>query len=152
MRIRSIVPILALPMYLLTAPAHGNTGLNAALACEPAGSRLAYNCTIQITEQGTNNPVDGLAIQAKADMPSMPMAHNIPPVRAQALDEPGMYEFPITLDMYGRWAFAMTIAGPRQDMLVEMLDFEAPEGEEDEHDHHHHHGDGDDDTHAHAAH
>lgn len=149
MKIRSIVPILALPIYLMASPALGNTGLNATLACEAAGSRLAYICTIHITEQGTNNPVDGLAIQAKADMPSMPMAHNIPPVRAQALGEPGMYEFPITLDMYGRWAFAMTIAGPRQDMLVEMLDFEAPEGEE-EHDHDHVHGDGD--TPAHATH
>lgn len=132
---------ISLMMAVAFAMAHpglaAQTGLNAELACEPATERLAYICTVHMTEQDTEKPVEELAIQVKADMPSMPMAHNIPPVRAEATDEAGVYEFPITLDMYGRWAFSMTIMGARQDMLIEVLDFEAPEGEED-HDHHHH--------------
>lgn len=145
-----ILPVTVALAVTIVQPAwSAESGLHAELACEPTTERLAYVCTIHMTEQDA--AVEDLAIQVKADMPSMPMAHNIPPVRAQATDEPGVYEFPITLDMYGRWAFSMTVMGARQDMLVEALDFEAPEGEEDDH-HHHHHDDHDHDSDAAEAH
>lgn len=152
MKMKTIIGTLALSLAFTITPTLAQSGLAAALACEPEEARLAYLCTIHITDQASGDAVDGLAIQVKADMPSMPLAHNIPPVRARTTNDAGVYEFPITLDMYGRWAFSMTIAGPRQDMLVEILNFAAPEGEEDNHDHHHHdhdHHDSDDD---HASH
>ncbi|MFA7437061.1 FixH family protein [Castellaniella sp.] len=143
--------LLASALPFMAAPALAGGSLAAQLACVPAQARLAYDCLIHVTDQPSGDPVDGLAIQAKADMPSMPLAHNIPPVRAQSTGEPGVYQFSITLDMYGRWAFSMTIMGARQDMLVEVLDFVAPDGEDDAHGHHHDQ-DHDDHSHGHDAH
>ncbi|MFA7503363.1 MAG: FixH family protein [Burkholderiaceae bacterium] len=98
--------------------------VNADVACEPVDGqqRFVYDCEIMLSEQG--KPLEGATIQVGADMPSMPMAHNIAPVTASALDEPGRYAARLKLDMAGEWALRLDVSGPVRDRVVEVLNFE----------------------------
>ncbi|MCH7633344.1 MAG: FixH family protein [Proteobacteria bacterium] len=60
---------------------------------------------------------------AKADMPSMPMAHNTAPVNAIAMSKPGNYHARLKLEMHGEWALTMDVSGPLRDRLVKKLQF-----------------------------
>ena len=64
-----------------------------------------------------------------ADMPSMPMAHNVRPVTATATGEPGVYRARIELEMYGEWALSLEVSGPTRDKLIHKMHFGAAEGE-----------------------
>jgi hypothetical protein len=112
-------------LALAATPAASHSRLKAELACTATQEHLAYECTVRIADTGSDEAIAGLAVEVKADMPSMPMAHNIPPVTAEPADEPGVYAFPIKLDMFGNWAFSMRLSGPREDLLVEVLGFRA---------------------------
>lgn len=112
-------------LALAATPAASHSRLKAELACTATDEHLAYECTVRIADAASGEIVEGLTIEVKADMPSMPMAHNIPPVTAESTDEPGVYAFPIKLDMFGNWAFSMRLSGPREDLLVEVLGFRA---------------------------
>lgn len=131
----------------LTGSASADTRMAAKLACEATTVNLAYDCTVHIEDSASKAALDGLSIEVKADMPSMAMAHNIPPVRAMPTNEPGIYAFPIKLDMFGNWAFSIRVSGARNDLLVEVLSFREGEmnaapnaaGAEAGGDHSHHH-------------
>lgn len=119
---------LSIAMLALAAtPAASHSRLKAELDCAATEEHLAYECTVRIAETASNEAVEGLTVEVKADMPSMPMAHNIPPVTTEPTNEPGIYAFPIKLDMFGNWAFSMRLSGPREDLLVEVLGFRADE-------------------------
>lgn len=133
-------------LALAAVPSASQSRLQADLSCAATQEHLAYDCTVRIADAESDEAVEGLIIEVKADMPSMPMAHNIPPVTAQLTDEPGIYAFPIKLDMFGNWSFSMRLSGPREDLLVEILSFRAdeshagPPGAADEFDHSDVHG------------
>lgn len=114
-------------LALAVAPAAAQSRLKAELACAATPAHLNYDCTVRIADTVSDEAIEGLTVEVKADMPSMPMAHNIPPVRAEPTGEPGVYAFPIKLDMFGNWAFSIRLSGPREDMLVEVLGFDADE-------------------------
>ena len=52
-------------------------------------------------------------VRVGADMPSMPMAHNVRPVQATAGPEAGTYRARLTLEMHGDWALRIDVTGPR---------------------------------------
>ncbi|MEQ1951773.1 FixH family protein [Mesorhizobium sp. CN2-181] len=116
-------------LALAVVPAASHSRLEAALACTATQDYLHYECTVRIADTASNEAVEGLTVEVKADMPSMPMAHNIPPVTAQPTGEPGVYAFPINLDMFGNWAFSMQLSGTREDMIVEVLGLRAGEAQ-----------------------
>jgi hypothetical protein len=51
-------------------------------------------------------------------MPSMPMAHNIKPVRAKPGKAPGEYHARLDLEMPGEWAVKLRLSGAARDVLV----------------------------------
>ena len=51
-------------------------------------------------------------------MPSMPMAHNVKPVKAKPTSKPGEYQARLELEMPGEWAVKLRLAGPVRDQLV----------------------------------
>ncbi len=57
-------------------------------------------------------------------MPSMPMAHNVKPVKAVPGSEPGIYRLRIELEMHGDWAVKMDIAGKVRDRVVKSMRFQ----------------------------
>src|SRR5687768_2411720 len=71
------------------------------LGCKPAKADFIYDCTIRLSRNG--QPLSGAEITVGADMPSMPMAHNVKPVKARAGKVPGEYEAELDLEMLGEW-------------------------------------------------
>jgi hypothetical protein len=96
---------------------------SAAIDCKPAGKKFAYDCTIKLTNARTAAPVEKAEVTVSADMPSMPMAHNVRPVLAKPAGRPGEYEARLQLEMFGDWAVRLKITGPLADQLVQMRNF-----------------------------
>jgi hypothetical protein len=109
-------PVLAAALLLtLTVPALAER-LAAEADCAATDDPLVYECVIEVAEGGA--PLGGAAFTVKPDMPSMPMAHNIAPVAAEAGDAPGAYRVPLRLDMHGRWTLRLDFTAPRRDVIV----------------------------------
>jgi hypothetical protein len=116
----------------LLAAAIAGLGATAALAADRAGAvidckatsqSLVYDCTIKLSNARTAAPLEGATVTVGADMPSMPMAHNVRPVTAAAGAVPGEYRARLELEMHGDWALRLKIAGPLRDQLVEVKNF-----------------------------
>ena len=105
------------------APAHAADRVQATVSCKPAGVSLAYYCTFKLTNATTGAPLEKAQLSIGADMPSMPLAHNVPPVTAKATGTPGEYQALVVLEMHGDWALRLKVGGPLRDQLVEMLNF-----------------------------
>jgi hypothetical protein len=93
------------------------------LGCQPTEAPLTFLCTVAVIDSA-DKPVDGVEMTLSADMPSMPMAHNVSPVKAQPVaGRPGSYQGRLTLEMLGEWAVRLRIEAPRPDIVVRKLDF-----------------------------
>ena len=92
------------------------------MQCKPTGKDLIYDCVIRLARAG--EPVSGAQLTVGADMPSMPMAHNVKPVKARPGKGPGEYLVRLDLDMQGEWALKLRLAGPVRDQLVLHYEFD----------------------------
>jgi hypothetical protein len=121
--VKQILIPLAVLAALGTAPALAADRVQATVSCKPAGVSLAYACTFKLTNASTGAPLEKAQLSIGADMPSMPLAHNIPPVTAKPTGTPGEYRALVVLEMHGDWALRLKVGGPLRDQLVEMLNF-----------------------------
>ena len=94
------------------------------VSCVPETQVLRQRCTVKLTDRNTGGPVKGATITLHADMPSMPLAHSVPPAAATAGTEPGTYHATLQLAMLGRWVIAVRIAGPVNDQATHAIDVE----------------------------
>ena len=92
---------------------------NAKLDCKYTGKDFIYECVIRLQP-----PMDGVQVTMGADMPSMPMAHQVRPVKAQPTRKPGEYRARLELEMTGEWAVKLRLAGPVRDQLVLHYEFD----------------------------
>ncbi|KVO57024.1 FixH family protein [Burkholderia stagnalis] len=120
---------LATLVVLATAlPAAHAAAPDARIACKPAGAAYAYDCAIDLADPRTRAPVDGARFTVTADMPSMPMAHNITPVDAAPDGQPGRYRARLALEMDGVWLVKLTFSVPVRDRVVRRVRFEGSAG------------------------
>jgi len=103
-------------ILLFGSPAALAQRAQAEMRCDHTGTDFIYDCTFQVLRGG--KPVSGLSITVGADMPSMPMAHNVKPVKARAGNAPGEYQAQLDLDMPGEWAVKLRLSGPVRDVIV----------------------------------
>jgi hypothetical protein len=94
----------------------------AALDCKYTGKDFVYDCMIKIDRGG--EPLSGAQVTVGADMPSMPMAHQVKPVRAKPAGAPGEYRARLELEMSGEWAVKLRLAGPVRDQLILHYEFD----------------------------
>ena len=106
---------------LAAAPAAAQE-IRAELDCKFTGTDFVYDCVIRLARGGT--PFSGAQVSIGADMPSMPMAHNIKPVKAKPGKKPGDYEARLDLEMTGEWAVKLRLSGPVRDQLVLHYEFD----------------------------
>jgi hypothetical protein len=111
---------LFLILALLAAPAMAQR-VKADMSCAHTGTDFVYDCVIRIKKGA--EPVSGLGVVVGADMPSMPMAHNIKPVKARRGNAPGEYLARIDLEMAGEWVVKLRLSGTLRDVLVVRYDF-----------------------------
>ena len=86
------------------------------MECKFTGTDFVYDCKVKLARGG--KPLEGVRVSLGADMPSMPMAHNIKPVKAKPGKAPGEYEAQLDLDMTGEWAIKLRLSGPVRDQLI----------------------------------
>ena len=103
----------------------------AEVSCAAAAERLTYDCTIVLKGRKSGGPVEGAGVVVKAEMPSMPLAHNVRPVKAVPGAMPGHYTATLALEMLGEWALTLDVSGPTRDRVVKKLDFGSGAGEAD---------------------
>lgn len=104
--------------------AHAQVRAKAEVSCRPA-EKLQYDCVIKLANSRTSEPLSGLTLTVSADMPSMPGAHNVRPVKATEEQDKGTYRARIALEMYGDWALRLELSGAVRDRVVKLLRFES---------------------------
>lgn len=113
--------ILSMLLSAAACPAFAQRA-QAELGCKPAKARLTYDCTIRLSHGG--KPLEGAELSVGADMPSMPMAHNVKPVKAVPGDRPGEYRARLELEMTGEWAVKLRLSAPLRDQIIVKKKFE----------------------------
>jgi len=101
--------------------------LDAEVDCKPTKHDLVYDCRVVLKEVKSGRLVSGALLSIGADMPSMPMAHNIKPVRAEPGAAPGEYTARIELEMFGDWALKLNVRGPVRDVIVKKFSAREPD-------------------------
>ena len=96
--------------------------IDAALECRYTGTDFVYDCVVRLARG--NAPLAGAQLSVGADMPSMPMAHNVAPTKATPGAAPGEYRVRLDLEMTGEWALKLRLAGPVRDLLVLHYEFD----------------------------
>jgi hypothetical protein len=115
-------PLLAAALLCAALPA-GAQSPQADLQCRYMNRDYVYDCVIRLSRAG--QPLPGVEISVGADMPSMPMAHNVKPVKARPGKAPGEYEAQLDLEMEGVWAVKLRLAGPVRDQLILHYEFDS---------------------------
>jgi branched-chain amino acid transport system permease protein len=106
-------------------PAHASMpSVTADIQCRSAGAGPVYDCTIVLADARTGAPVSDAMFTVGADMPSMPMAHNVKPVAAVATAIPGQYRARLALEMYGAWTVKLRLTGPMRDLISKTMTFD----------------------------
>jgi hypothetical protein len=95
----------------------------ASLDCKATGEDFVYECSVMLKRGG--QPLQGAEVTVGADMPSMPMAHNVRPAKARPGTKPGEYKVRLELEMLGEWAVKLRLAGPVRDQLILHYDFDS---------------------------
>jgi len=93
------------------------------LSCKATRTDFVFDCTIRLSRGG--KPLEGATVTVGADMPSMPMAHTVKPVKAQPAQAPGEYRAQLDLEMLGVWAVKLRLAGPVRDQLILHYEFDS---------------------------
>jgi len=100
--------------------------LDAEVDCKPTKHDLVYDCRFVLKEAKTGKLVSGAELAVGADMPSMPMAHNVKPVKAAPSAAPGEYTARIELEMFGEWALKLDVRKPVRDVIVKKFSAREP--------------------------
>ena len=121
----SIISFLVLPFLLALVLIMTTSNVQANMAkthtsCMPHGQPLTYICKVNLSLQ--SKPVSNAEMSVSAEMPSMPMAHNMrQTIVMPVADLVGQYEFVLVLEMAGDWRLIYNISSPFIDRLHEPL-------------------------------
>ncbi len=94
------------------------------VACKPTDKKLVYHCMFNVMGKKNHQPIEGAAFKVNADMPAMPMAHNVKRIEPKPVaGKPGLYEGDLHLEMMGEWVLKLTFDKPARDIVVKKLMF-----------------------------
>ena len=129
MRLIRLLPTALVASLIFPAGTQAAERARADVECTPTDQKLVYDCMIMLMGRKSSTAIDGVEFTVKADMPSMPMAHNVKPVKAMPTGEPGRYHVRIELQMYGEWALKMDVSSPARDTIIHKMHFGASKSE-----------------------
>ena len=132
-------PFLALVLIAAGGVAQAGERAAAVVACDATQERLSYTCAITLKGRKSGDPILADRLLVKPAMPSMMMAHNLPPAIAMPVDgKPGHYMTSFELEMFGEWSLAIEVNGKLansgarvRDKVIVKREFGAPSGEGD---------------------
>lgn len=114
----TLMTLILCGLLLWLNAAYAGERAEADISCAPAGRDFAYDCEIALTGRKSGEPMEGAELVLGADMPSMPMAHNVRPVSAEPGAGRGEYHARIELEMYGEWVLRLDVSGPTRDKII----------------------------------
>ena len=126
------VCLISVCSLLVTPLGAASERANAHVVCDETAVPLQYSCTVEVSERNSGRPVTGAKIVINADMPDMPMAHNVAPVVAIESKTPGLYQATLLVEMQGSWVLRLSVSGPLRDIVIIAMDF----GPHSPHEHH----------------
>ena len=129
MRFIGIVPMAMAASLCLAAGAQAAERTKAEVECMASDQMLIYDCIIMLTGKNSGAALDGMEFTVKTNMPSMPMAHNMKPVKAMPTGKPGMYHARLQLEMHGEWILKMDVSSPARDSIIHKMYFGDAMGE-----------------------
>ena len=109
-------------LLLVLVPAAVVAQTRADMQCKRAGKDLIYNCVLRLAR--ADQPVSGAQLTVEPEMPSMPEAHKLKPVKGRPGPGPGEYLVRLDLDMPGEWALRVRLSGPVRDQVVLRYTFD----------------------------
>ncbi len=118
--------LLAAATFAASGAVAAEERMGAEITCATGAKPLVYDCVLKLVGKTSGQPIQGAALVIGADMPSMPMAHNVKPVQTEPTGRPGEYRFRIELDMHGEWVLKLRLSKPRQDLIVHKMMFAPP--------------------------
>lgn len=121
---RDLLLLLAAMLVSVGSGLAADVKAKAEVSCSATQKPLEYDCTIKLSDSRSGDALTGVDVTVGADMPSMPMAHNVKPVKATPGNEPGTYRARIALEMHGDWAVKVDLAGQIRDRIVKSMRFE----------------------------
>jgi hypothetical protein len=121
---RDLLLSLAVVMASSASALAADIKASAEVNCSATQKPLEYDCTIKLSDRRSGAALTGIDVTVGADMPSMPMAHNVKPVKAVPGSEPGTYRARLDLEMHGDWAVKVDLAGTVRDRIVKSMRFE----------------------------
>jgi hypothetical protein len=101
----------------LSAPSLAGGRMSSELICRPGDSPLTVHCTIELSDRDTGEPIEGAELVIQTSMPTMPLAHNMPPVEAMPGERPGTYHATFRFEMPGEWAIDIRTSAPVRDQV-----------------------------------
>jgi hypothetical protein len=129
MRLIKLLPTALVASLIFPDGTQAAERARADVECTPTDQKLVYDCMIMLTGRKSGTAMDGVEFMVKTDMPSMPMAHNMKPVKAMPTGNPGMYHARIELEMHGEWILKMDVSSPARDTIIHKMHFGASKGE-----------------------
>ena len=119
-----LIPLTCLLVLVPAVALAGGERPMVKVECAPTDEKLVFHCTFDVMGRKSHQPIEGAAFKVNADMPTMPLAHNVRPVRPEPVaGKPGSYEGSIELEMLGEWAIKMTFDKPVRDIVIEKVTF-----------------------------
>ena len=112
-----------LALLVLPTLAFSGERSEAEVSCKATDQKLVYECTISLTGKKSKVPVSDAELTVGAQMPSMPGAHNVRPVVAEAMEATGSYQIQIGLEMMGEWVLLIDLTKPSRDRITKKLHF-----------------------------
>lgn len=119
----SCVTAIIFLLLLISGSVWSQERAKVSVMCKKTDVKFAYDCHIKLKEAQSGKPIEGAKFVVSADMPSMPMAHNVKPVTAVAGEQPGTYRVRIQLEMHGEWALKLDLKEPFRDRLIHKMHF-----------------------------
>ena len=99
--------------------------------CEPTNERLVYACSFSVKGRKSGQAIEAADFKVSADMPRMPMAHNVKPIKPEPTATSGTYQGKLHLEMTGEWLLKMEFQKPVRDIVVKKMMFGDHKGQKD---------------------
>jgi hypothetical protein len=119
MKLKAILVAGALASLSTLAVAHGV--LLDALELAPANVWGLHREVLVVLKDKHGAPIAGAEMTVSADMPSMPMAHNVAKVSTRPGPKPGSYVAAVPFEMKGEWALKVEVQKPTPTSFVRKV-------------------------------
>lgn len=96
--------------------------LDVAITCVPSSKKLVYRCNARVIHTETGAPICIHEGTITFDMPSMPMAHQVPKIQLRTDANGEMKELEVQLEMLGEWRAIFDVGGTT---IAKRMNFQA---------------------------